>query len=129
MKEDNISDVFVWGPAILIVVALCVLLTCQGCSSTCPPPEIRTVEVQVPVYSCPSPPELPETLLPFRERLFGLTIAPEQLHLIRQERRPGSNYAALETCRREVAAAERWMAAGYFEWHAYSRTGGDRHGS
>ena len=33
---------------------------------------------------------LPDTLLPFRDKLFGLTIAPEQLHLIRQERRPDS---------------------------------------
>ena len=52
---------------------------------------------------------LPDTLLPFRDKLIGLTIAPEQLHRIRKERRPNSNYAALETCRREVAAAERIM--------------------
>jgi regulator of PEP synthase PpsR (kinase-PPPase family) len=42
---------------------------------------------------------LPDTVFPFRDKLFGLTIAPEQLHKIRQERRPGSNYAALDTCR------------------------------
>jgi regulator of PEP synthase PpsR (kinase-PPPase family) len=59
---------------------------------------------------------LPDTLLPFRDKLFGLTIAPEQLHLIRQERRPDSNYAALETCRREVAAAERMMKREGIEW-------------
>jgi len=47
---------------------------------------------------------LPDTVLPFRDKLFGLTIAPEQLHKIRQERRPDSNYAALDTCRQEVAA-------------------------
>lgn len=52
---------------------------------------------------------LPETLLPFREKLYGLTIAPEQLHRIRKERRPNSNYASLDTCRQEVAAAERLM--------------------
>ncbi len=59
---------------------------------------------------------LPDTLLPFRGTLFGLTIAPEQLHRIRQERRPDSNYAALETCRREVAAAERMMKREGIEW-------------
>lgn len=59
---------------------------------------------------------LPDTLLPFRGKLFGLTIAPEQLHHIRQERRPDSNYAALETCRREVDAAERMMRREGIEW-------------
>src|SRR5674476_672252 len=59
---------------------------------------------------------LPDTVLPFREKLFGLTIAPEQLHKIRQERRPDSNYAALDTCRQEVAAAERMMRREGIEW-------------
>jgi regulator of PEP synthase PpsR (kinase-PPPase family) len=59
---------------------------------------------------------LPDTLLPFHDKLFGLTIAPEKLHLIRQERRPDSNYAALDTCRKEVAAAERMMRREGIEW-------------
>jgi len=59
---------------------------------------------------------LPDTVLPFRDKLFGLTIAPEQLHKIRQERRPDSNYAALDTCRQEVAAAERMMRREGIEW-------------
>lgn len=59
---------------------------------------------------------LPDTVLPFRDKLFGLTIAPEQLHKIRQERRPDSNYAALETCRKEVAAAERMMQREGIKW-------------
>ena len=59
---------------------------------------------------------LPDTLLPFRDKLFGLTIAPEPLHRIRQERRPDSNYAALDTCRKEVAAAERMMKREGIEW-------------
>ena len=41
-----------------------------------------------------------------RRKLFGLTIDPERLQQIRQERRPNSTYAKPETCRREVAAAE-----------------------
>jgi [pyruvate, water dikinase]-phosphate phosphotransferase / [pyruvate, water dikinase] kinase len=59
---------------------------------------------------------LPDTLLPFRDKLFGLTIAPEQLHLIRQERRPDSNYSSLDTCRREVAAAENMMKREGIQW-------------
>lgn len=52
---------------------------------------------------------LPASLLPFHDKLFGLTIAPEQLHRIREERRPGSHYASLDNCRFEVAAAESLM--------------------
>ena len=59
---------------------------------------------------------LPDTLLPFRDKLFGLTIAPEKLHLIRQERRPSSNYAAIDTCRREVSAAEGMMRREGIKW-------------
>lgn len=49
---------------------------------------------------------LPPRLKPYRKKLFGLTIDPERLCQIRQERRPNSRYAMSETCRREVAAAE-----------------------
>jgi regulator of PEP synthase PpsR (kinase-PPPase family) len=45
---------------------------------------------------------LPGSVLPYKERLFGLTIDPDRLHNIREERRPGSKYAALENCRYEV---------------------------
>jgi regulator of PEP synthase PpsR (kinase-PPPase family) len=48
----------------------------------------------------------PEPLLPYRAKLVGLTISPERLHRIREERRPGSDYASLAQCRAEVAAAE-----------------------
>ena len=49
---------------------------------------------------------LPEPLRAYRARLFGLSISPERLHQIREERRPGSSYAGLPQCRKEVAAAE-----------------------
>jgi regulator of PEP synthase PpsR (kinase-PPPase family) len=49
---------------------------------------------------------LPTRLKPWRRKLFGLTIDPERLQQIRQERRPDSRYAKMETCRREVHAAE-----------------------
>lgn len=48
----------------------------------------------------------PKPLREHRDRLFGLTIAPERLHRIREQRRPGSDYASLAQCRREAAAAE-----------------------
>src|SRR5215471_13793614 len=53
--------------------------------------------------------KLPASVLPFRERLFGLTIDPERLRKIRGERRPGSSYATLENCRYEVREAEAMM--------------------
>ena len=49
---------------------------------------------------------IPPRLRPYRNKLFGLTIDPEKLAQVRQERRPNSRYAQLETCKREVAAAE-----------------------
>ncbi len=49
---------------------------------------------------------LPPRLRPYRKKLFALTIDPDRLQQIRQERRPNSRYASAETCRREVAAAE-----------------------
>ena len=53
--------------------------------------------------------KLPKSVMPFRDRLFGLTIQPERLREIREERRPGSKYAALDTCRYEVREAENLM--------------------
>ncbi|MDO5506300.1 MAG: pyruvate, water dikinase regulatory protein [Pseudoxanthomonas suwonensis] len=52
---------------------------------------------------------LPPKLRAHRHKLFGLTIDPVRLAQIREERRPGSRYAKLETCRREVADAETML--------------------
>lgn len=49
---------------------------------------------------------LPIALLPFRGKIFGLTIDPERLQQIRSERRPNTRYATLEQCRYEVAKVE-----------------------
>lgn len=49
---------------------------------------------------------LPKKLQPHRRKLFGLTIDPVRLQQIRNERKPGSRYARLEQCRKEVAQAE-----------------------
>jgi len=53
--------------------------------------------------------KLPEALRQYKPKLFGLTIAPERLHEIRKERRPGSTYAAADNCRYEVEEAEKLM--------------------
>ncbi|GAB2502096.1 posphoenolpyruvate synthetase regulatory kinase/phosphorylase PpsR [Arenimonas alkanexedens] len=50
--------------------------------------------------------ELPRRLRAHRRKLFGLTIDPDRLQQIRNERRPNSRYATLETCRAEVVQAE-----------------------
>ncbi len=52
---------------------------------------------------------VPPSLLPLKQKVWGLSIAPERLHQIRSERRPDSRYAALENCRYEVSAAEKLM--------------------
>ena len=52
---------------------------------------------------------LPAVLRQHRHKLFGLTIDPTRLHQIRQERRPNSRYAQLDTCKREVAQAEAML--------------------
>ena len=39
--------------------------------------------------------QLPKVLENVRSKLFGLTLTPAQLHFIRQERRPNSQYASL----------------------------------
>jgi regulator of PEP synthase PpsR (kinase-PPPase family) len=59
---------------------------------------------------------LPSKLHQYRDKLYGLTIEPEQLHRIRTERRPNSKYASLENCRYEVAAAEKLMRREGIKW-------------
>src|SRR3982074_2086386 len=53
--------------------------------------------------------QLPEALRTNKPRLYGLTIAPERLHEIRRERRPGSRYAELDNCRYEIDEADAMM--------------------
>ena len=52
---------------------------------------------------------LPASVMPFRDRLFGLTIDPDRLQQIRETRRPGSKYAQLDNCRYEVREADLLM--------------------
>ncbi len=59
---------------------------------------------------------LPPDLVPHRKRLFGLTIDPERLSEIRNERRPNSRYASLANCRQEVHDAEAMMRREGIRW-------------
>ncbi len=59
---------------------------------------------------------LPDALLPLRKKLFGLSIRPERLSEIRNERRPNSRYASIENCRREIMDAENLMSQEGIRW-------------
>jgi regulator of PEP synthase PpsR (kinase-PPPase family) len=59
---------------------------------------------------------LPEVLRAHRSQLYGLTIAPERLREIRQQRRPDSAYARLENCRHEIERAESLMRREGIRW-------------
>ncbi|MBL8446383.1 MAG: kinase/pyrophosphorylase [Zoogloeaceae bacterium] len=60
--------------------------------------------------------KLPAELHKHRGKLFGLTIGPERLSQIRQERRPNSRYASLDNCRYEIDAAQRLMRRENIKW-------------
>ena len=59
---------------------------------------------------------LPQDLIPYRQKLFGLTIEPQRLADIRHERRPDSTYASLANCQYEVAQAEAMMRREGIQW-------------
>ena len=60
--------------------------------------------------------QLPKDLLPHKQKIFGLTIDAERLSQIRNERRPGSNYAKLENCRYEINEATAMMKKQSIPW-------------
>ncbi len=55
--------------------------------------------------------DLPETLRPHEERLYGLTIEPRRLRAVRLQRRPDGAYASLELCKREIRHTEQLFRA------------------
>ena len=59
---------------------------------------------------------LPGNLEKHRSKLFGLSIDPERLRQIRQERRPESRYASLGNCHYEVDAAQKLMRREGIRW-------------
>lgn len=60
--------------------------------------------------------QLPKDLIPYRSKIFGLMIDAERLSEIRNERRPGSNYAKLENCRYEINEATAMMKKKSIPW-------------
>jgi regulator of PEP synthase PpsR (kinase-PPPase family) len=60
--------------------------------------------------------KIPATLAPFKAKCFGLTIDPERLARIRNERRPNSKYASIENCRWEVREGETMMKKEGIAW-------------
>jgi regulator of PEP synthase PpsR (kinase-PPPase family) len=59
---------------------------------------------------------IPSSLAPFKAKCFGLTIDPDRLARIRNERRPNSKYASIENCRWEVKAGETMMKKEGIAW-------------
>lgn len=59
---------------------------------------------------------LPASLAMHRKKLFGLSIHPERLSEVRNERRPNSTYASLKQCINEVSEAERLMRLEGISW-------------
>jgi len=59
---------------------------------------------------------MPSGLHQYRSKMFGLTITPERLTEIRNERMAGSRYASLENCRYEVNEAEKMMKREGIRW-------------
>jgi [pyruvate, water dikinase]-phosphate phosphotransferase / [pyruvate, water dikinase] kinase len=62
--------------------------------------------------------KLPEVLYKYKSKLFGLSITPDRLNEVRQERRPSSRYASLEQCRYEVSEAESMMKREGIRWQS-----------
>jgi regulator of PEP synthase PpsR (kinase-PPPase family) len=60
--------------------------------------------------------KLPSALYAYKSKIFGLSIEPQRLSEIRNERRAGSKYASLENCRYEVNEAEAMMRREGIRW-------------
>ena len=60
--------------------------------------------------------QLPQALRPHKAKLYGLSIAADRLHEIRQARRPDSRYADLANCRLEIEQAETLMRRESIRW-------------
>jgi len=59
---------------------------------------------------------IPASLASFKAKCFGLTIDPDRLARIRNERRPNSKYASIDNCRWEVKEAENMMLKEGIAW-------------
>jgi regulator of PEP synthase PpsR (kinase-PPPase family) len=50
--------------------------------------------------------DLPKPLREYRSKLIGLSIDPQRLAAIREERKPNSRYASINQCEKEIRGAE-----------------------
>jgi regulator of PEP synthase PpsR (kinase-PPPase family) len=50
--------------------------------------------------------ELPPEVWGSKHKIFGLTIDPNRLQVIREERRPGSVYASMQRCQKDIREAQ-----------------------
>ncbi|CDS51657.1 FIG137360: hypothetical protein [Polaromonas sp. CG9_12] len=61
-------------------------------------------------------PKLPPALVAHRKNIYGLTIAPDRLSEICNERQHNPRYASLDNCRMEVSEAEGMMRREGIRW-------------
>ena len=98
-----------------------ILVGVSRCGKT-PTSLYLAMQYGIKAANCPLIPEdfergtLPSAIQNHRSKLFGLSIQPERLSEVRNERRPGSKYATIEQCRMEVAEAERLMRMEGIPW-------------
>lgn len=104
LRGDDGSDTACYSNADIILVGV----SRSGKTPTCLylAMQYRLFAANYPLTADDFATGLPSAVCAQRSKLFGLTLAPERLAKIRAERRPGSAYADLETCRREVGAAQ-----------------------
>jgi regulator of PEP synthase PpsR (kinase-PPPase family) len=115
LAHDDGASVKEFGKADVILVGV-------SRSGKTPTSLYLALQFGIRAANCPLIPEdfdrmsLPSALESYRDKLFGLSIAPERLREIRNERRPNSRYAELENCRFEVQQAETMMRREGIRW-------------
>jgi regulator of PEP synthase PpsR (kinase-PPPase family) len=98
-----------------------ILIGVSRCGKT-PPRVYLAMQFGIKAANYPLIPEdfergsLPAVLHKHLDKIFGLTIKPERLHAVRNERRSGSFYASLDNCRKEIATAENLMRNAGITW-------------
>nr|BFE90172.1 hypothetical protein GCM10020185_07080 [Pseudomonas brassicacearum subsp. brassicacearum] len=63
--------------------------------------------------------QLPSALRAHQHKLFGLTIDPDRLTAIRNERKPNSRYSSYAQCEFEVREVEKPVPAGEYSAHQF----------
>lgn len=105
LSNDDGANIHEYGNADVILIGV------SRCGKT---PTCLYLAMQFGIYAANYPMtedelqlnKLPQLLLSFKNKVFGLTIEPLRLSQIRQERRPNSKYADLKQCQYEVKEVE-----------------------